>query len=202
MSNCALTKAITKVSAVISFRDFDRSYVQAVSVDLDKWLQENASLHAWIIHDRDLLDDGCTFKTLHMHIVFQLSKKKRASTIINALADIFAVSPLAVSVEQAFSIEGAIQYLVHKNQKDKHQYSVDDIHTDIQDDEMSMIMDTTTIAADFDRIKGICYGAEDLLEVIEKVGMSTYQHYRATILDIYECCLKNKRKEVIPPYEG
>lgn len=202
MANCALTKAITKVSAVISFQNFNREYVEGVSGDLDKWLQEQTSLYAYIIHDRDLLDDGCTFKTLHMHIVFQLSKKKRVSTIINALADIYAVSPLAVSVEQAFSIEGAIQYLVHKNQKEKYQYSVDDIHTDIQDDEMDMIMDTTTIAADFDRIKSICYGAEDLLEVIEKVGMSTYQHYRATILDIFECCQKMKRNEVIPPYEG
>lgn len=76
--------------------------------------------HAIILHDRDKTDDGQT-KKAHYHCVIRFKNTKWASAICKDLG-------IALNyIEDCRSFENALQYLIHYNDQDKAQYSVDDV---------------------------------------------------------------------------
>lgn len=187
-----ITKQIRKVNAVIDFKDYNSDNVKAVFDPLKAYLDVQADVYGFIFHDRDALEDG-KMKTYHIHAVFNLKKKKRISTIINDLADACSVGCFAVTVKPMTSFEGSFQYLIHKHDPDKYQYSIDDVITNLAEDERDTILEAESTSLGFAEIKAICLASCDMLEVIERVGIGTYQHYRATINDIWNLVAVLKR---------
>lgn len=73
---------------------------------------------AYILHDRDYNDLG-VLKKPHYHLIMTFNKPMHTSTILKAFN---------VGVYRKIrNMNGCIQYLVHKGQLDKTQYSVNDI---------------------------------------------------------------------------
>lgn len=180
-----ITQLIGKFTAVVSFRDMKPSIVkERCEAGLKPFLNETTSIFAYILHDRDIDENG-RVKTLHAHIVGNLHKRTRKSTLINRLADCLGVSTLAVSVEKQSSFEGCFQYLTHKNDPDKYQYSLSDVVTNLAEDEIDMVMDDNSGTLDVQSVMRICLTARSIVDVIEQLGMSTYCHYRQVVLDIY-----------------
>ena len=183
--NESISKLITKVNAVIDFKDFDENKVRACFPNLKKYLDDFASVYGFIFHNLDVLPTG-TLKTYHIHAVFTLKKRKRISTIINDLANACDVSTFAVTVESMTSFEGSFQYLLHKNNPEKFQYPVSDIVTNMEADEVEVMLDARSVGVGFAEIKAICIASTDMLDVIERLGIGVYQHYRATVRDIWD----------------
>lgn len=191
----APTKLLTKVAAVIHFQRETYEQVKAhLDIIVNDYLSIDSESYGCIIHDKDVDDDG-KIKVIHIHFVFRLRKRCRKSTIINKLASLAEVNTLAVSVDGASSFEGCFQYLIHKNDPNKFQYSIDDVVTNLGEGEIDIIMDSKSVALDLPSLKAACLGSEDLVEIIEFVGLSTYQHYRATILDVFNWAQDYRRKE-------
>lgn len=78
-----------------------------------------ATRFAFILHSLDVKADG-TIKTPHFHLFAETKTSCRVGTNINKMAKALGISPLCVSCEVCASEEGAIQYLIHKNDPDKH----------------------------------------------------------------------------------
>lgn len=93
-----------------------------------------ASTYAFIIHDKDVNEDG-TIKPIHYHFVCNLKdsyKKQRLSTTLNKLASILHVNDTTgIQIEKYDSFEKCLQYLTHKNDSRKYQYKENEIITNL-----------------------------------------------------------------------
>lgn len=201
MSNISISTQLKKFDCVVHLDKCPYHVDCGNFAALDKFLATSAEKYAYALHDSDINSEG-TLKLRHMHIVFEAKKKTRISTLINSLADVFGVSTLAVSVDRLSSFEGATQYLIHKNNPDKFQYSSDIIHTNLEKNELELVMDSNTTPLSVGEVAKICRGSCDLLEVIDTLGLGTYQHYRAAILDIWRLTRENASVQTLINQSG
>lgn len=87
-------------------------------------LQQLAGEWWFIRHDLDVKDDGTgEVKKPHWHVVLRLQNARSHDSLCAALG----LAPNYLQV--ANSVSGAIRYLVHRDDPDKYQYSLDAIQT-------------------------------------------------------------------------
>lgn len=79
--------------------------------------------YAYIIHDRDLDDDG-QLKPPHVHLAVRLKQKR--PTALKYIADWFKVEPQFINKIRA-GFPKMLQYLTHKNDPKKYQYPADEV---------------------------------------------------------------------------
>lgn len=139
--------------------------------------------YAFILHSLDVKDDG-SIKTPHYHIFVETKSSCRVGTNINKMAKALGISPLCVSCEVCASEEGAIQYLIHKNDPDKHQYPTADIVTNIDRGELDLIMDRPSQAFSVDYILYTWKHCGSFSDFVKALGMERYVKYRHLILDL------------------
>ena len=186
-----MTAQLSKFASVISLKDIPIDQVTACRDLIVGWCKVECKLFGLIIHDKDIGEDG-VLKTPHIHLIGVLKSRKRKSTIINALGKVSNLNNFAVSVEMASSFDSCFQYLVHKNDKDKFQYPLSAVVTNLEEEEIEVIMESSPTGIDFERVRSICLTSDSLLGVIEQVGLSTYQHYRPAIIDIFNLVQEGK----------
>ena len=87
---------------------------------------------ATIIHDRDLLENG-ELKTMHLHIYMELPKKCTLKAILSDFSQEYDLLLEQVSIMATNNDYLLVQYLTHKNDQDKTQYSIDNIKTNNKD---------------------------------------------------------------------
>lgn len=81
--------------------------------------------HAYCLHDKDVTEDG-NVKKEHWHVVLRFNQAVWSSAICKDLG-----------IEQNYiedvkRFENALQYLIHYNDLDKAQYTVDDVHGNLK----------------------------------------------------------------------
>lgn len=170
------------VNAIITLKE--HKDVSSVINDLKSWCNTECELYAFIVHDKDMVDDK--LKSLHIHLCMLLkSNKKRLSTTINDISGATGVGSLAISIEKMNDVNGSIQYLIHKNDKEKYQYSIDDIITNLNSDELSLYMSSENGQLSTDRLLAIIWDCRfSRIEIMKKIGLGYYHLYRNVINDI------------------
>lgn len=133
-------------------------------------LNQNENCIEWyraIIHDKDIDENG-EKKTNHCHIVIKLKDRKKASTIANwfEIKDENGKN-INTYIQTCENIQGAIEYLTHKNHKNKYQYKESEIFG------IGEIKGENQIYADI--VTDICNG-ESEINIILKYG-TEYTHY-------------------------
>lgn len=100
-------------------------FVTCYELDGIKQFLQNTALETWayVCHDKDLLPDG-TPKEIHFHLMFRCSQSSRIR--ITAFKKCFEQN---VIVERIRNATLAFEYLTHKNDPDKHQYSTSDVRS-------------------------------------------------------------------------
>lgn len=181
----ALSDRTKKFAIVISLKGIDYGELLEKGHDLEVVLNNwNCPRWAFILHDMDTNEYG-EKKVNHYHVYLETQKVTRVSTIINQLAKRLNIDNLAISCDKCNSTEGAIQYLIHLNDKDKYQYGLEEVKSNIEPDELSLIMERPahTFNADY-----IIYAWEEskgsLRVFINTVGIERYRLYRNTIRDL------------------
>ena len=76
--------------------------------------------YAYILHDKDCDDDG-VIKKAHWHIVLRFKNQQWNSAIAKDLG----ITPNYI--EKCKNFDNALQYLIHYNDSDKYQYSLDEV---------------------------------------------------------------------------
>lgn len=178
-----LTTQTKYVNAVISLKDCKNFNV--LLGDLKQWCIDNCDMYSFILHDKDILQDGKP-KTPHIHIcALMKTNRKRLSTILGDISSYIGVSSLAVSIEKMNDVNGSIRYLIHKDNKEKFQYNVTDVTSNLSQEELNIYMTSesgqigteklieTIISCNFDRV-----------EILRVIGLSYYHLYRNVISDI------------------
>lgn len=155
---------------------------------VDSFIQEQLNTlfveYSYILHDKDIDDCGIV-KTLHYHLVCKTEKRCRIATIINKLSLALNLSPFNIQAKKCVSYVGAIQYLVHKNDKNKFQYDVDAIHSSIPREELELLIASDNDNITIDRLISVINECRTLTDVIKSVGLSNYIGYRNVIKDLW-----------------
>lgn len=86
--------------------------------------KKNYFWYAYIYHDSDINEDG-TKKKKHLHLVAM----EKGGTTIQAHCRRFEGVCLPNCIEAVKCARGMVRYLIHKDDEDKFQYSLDDIVT-------------------------------------------------------------------------
>lgn len=146
-------------------------------------------------HDKDTFPDG-ELKRAHIHLVMIFKKMKRCKQILSALCDCLYTNVENIQIMDVESTLGAIQYLIHKNHKEKHQYDLSEVETNDTKDHLKLLME--------EDIKPVVLSTKTLehyifddrlsrMSLIQTIGIGSYQHYRPTINDMYEHRRTHKR---------
>lgn len=175
MSN--LMTQTKNINIVISIKD---TPLYNFTPYLEKWLVGECETYAYIIHDKDIDENG-VLKTKHCHIVAVLFKRKRLKQCIGELCEICNINANAISIEKASNIDASIQYLIHKGHLSKYQYDVKDIVSNIDYDDLNDILNDNVQAFDFDTIKEICILSIDERDYLRRVWKWYGRYWR--ILD-------------------
>lgn len=186
----ALSTRTKYISGFVSLGSVCPAEVASVMTKFYSWASAECESFAYILHDLDTKEneDGeIVAKTPHFHFVCVLNGATRISTFINRVADACGVLSVAVTADKTTSVESALQYLIHKNDSDKHQYPLSSIIRKWDDGDFKVLMESTPNQASFDYFNNVCKNASDIVDVIRSVGLSKYHAYRNTILDIYKC---------------
>lgn len=85
-----------------------------------EYIKENYSKYAYIMHDKDLLEDGSS-KKLHYHIVISFNNYRWR----NAIASELGITPNYI--EKIRNLENALKYLIHYNNSNKYQYAIEEV---------------------------------------------------------------------------
>lgn len=163
---------------------------------LIEWLGSNCDKYAFIVHEKDINLEGFV-EGIHYHIVITLYKATRLSTTLTSICDYLEITPFGVEIDKTNNLEGSLQYLIHKNDKQKTQHDISEVIHNWETSEFLTIMnsDANNGALTLERLIELCKESETLLDVIEGVGLGRYHLYRPTINDVFKEV--NKRKHEV-----
>lgn len=85
------------------------------------YILNNYQEYAFINHDKDLLEDGTT-KKLHTHVVIKFKNYRWK----NAIAEELGIP--CNYLEKCRNLELALKYLIHFNNEEKYQYSINEVY--------------------------------------------------------------------------
>lgn len=90
--------------------------------------------YAYILHDKDTLGTG-ELKNEHIHLVLSFDNARSFESVLKAYP--------GAHIEKALNLKSSLQYLLHKNDKTKHQYTDNEIITN-DTGWLKSIIDSTT----------------------------------------------------------
>ena len=166
-------------------------YISGVCYDeegLSSFVKDNNSVvaeYAYILHDRDVKDDGSP-KEPHLHFLFVLNRSRRLADIQSCMKKILQGNVL---LQSCHSVTGAYGYLTHENEDSKVQYD----ESSIVSSSDSTFWKADTSSNGFDKSSDPMLSAYlDLLdsmplaECAKKYGRDFiihYNHIKALLLD-------------------
>lgn len=177
----ALSTQTNYVSVIIQLQKQQFDYQH-----LKNWLSANANLWAYIVHDKDKHEDN-TDKGLHLHLKFILNNNKgpRLSTTLNELSKLLSIDKTAFTIEKMESVAGSLQYLIHKNDPEKHQYDVSEIVSNLSESELNTYLYAETEDITTDTLIDICtLNWRSKITILKTIGLRYYSRYRGVIADI------------------
>lgn len=120
-NNMTLNSSSNEINIVI------RKDVELDTDSLEGYLDFNCSNYAYICHYHDINEKG-EVEGIHYHIVAIYYSRKRKSTILRELCDLFKFDNAdGIEVAKISSQSGSIQYLTHKRYPFKQQHEVSEI---------------------------------------------------------------------------
>lgn len=112
---------VINVPTNVNFEDFLADFYEGLRL-----LNWGGNVYYSIIHDKDLNDDG-DLKIVHAHLVCCSDYSLMLKSWLSFLGNVFKVPLNCISLQPVKDFERALQYLVHANDNDKYQYSINDV---------------------------------------------------------------------------
>lgn len=133
---------------------------------------------ATIIHDKDKDSDNLP-KTTHLHAYLESSVKYTKKQFLELISGFLSIDPIRVSVKTDNNGFLLVQYLTHKNDPNKHQYSVDQVATNNAD--LFQVKYSQTYINPAERAERLQYDIENaktLLAFISVQGLDNAKKYQ------------------------
>lgn len=183
-----LTRQTKSVFCVIDFPKLRNGLFNLNCIDYKELcddLSRCSFLYAFRLHDKDVNENG-ELKTPHIHLHLTCDKRHQIKYFIYLLADLLHFDESLISVKVSNSDAGDIQYLIHKNNPDKFQYSSDGIYTNFPKDVFDDLMQRKIITSYTTKELIKLCSENDKLILMEILGPERYNHLRNVINEIYK----------------
>lgn len=157
-------------------------------LDINNYLRDNESIlfYAFILHDRDVNESG-EIERKHYHVVIKLNNPYAKSTIINDIASKLLINKYCIGSRKVRDFVLMVQYLIHKNDKDKFQYDLMDIWTSDTNEEFKIIFDgVSQYDLDIKYLIELVHSCTSLSDVYIELGLSKSRTYRSIINDLWK----------------
>lgn len=120
-------------------------------------------------------------KTPHFHVWASCRTTRRLSTYLSKLSQSLDFPVLGISIEKSVSMAGCIQYLIHKNDSDKHQYHRSAIFSNLEPSEIDVILEEDSSPFSVDMIVNAWNSSSTMPEFVKKIGLNRFNTYFKTI---------------------
>lgn len=162
-----------------------QSYALNFDNKLKDYCDDFCERYTYIKHENDVSVKGLLEDT-HYHLVLVYKKNQRLSTRLNELVQYFGFdNPFGIQVDKTISTTNSIQYLIHKNNPEKTKHSIDEIICNYDRLELKAIIDSESDnACTFEFLLEVLMTENNILNVIQRIGLVTYKHYRLVIWDM------------------
>lgn len=177
-----LTTQTAKINVVLSLKGYDID--KTISL-LKDFCQQYMDVYAFILHNKDVLESG-EIKTPHIHLVGLLKNNRvRLGTTLSHICEVCKLEPFAITIDKMSDIVGSIQYLIHKNNPEKHPYNISEIITNISEGELATYMNSDSKSMSIEYLIAVVSENSSKIEIMRQIGLTYYHLYRNTINDIY-----------------
>lgn len=140
------------------------------------------------LHDKDKEENG-NLKRAHLHVVICSMKRLRVKQVIRYFEEIAQTNFENIQVDECISLVYCVQYLLHLNDVNKHQYDRKELLSNKSNEADALLIETPKAnELTTQTLMDLIFTARvSRLELINAIGIGKYQHYRQTINDIYDC---------------
>lgn len=145
-----------------------------------------------ILHDKDLIEGTQNIKKPHWHIILYFENAKYLSTLANELS----LPPNYIRTEE---LRKGLLYLIHYNNKDKFQYSIDEVKGSLKENLLNYLSNSIEIEkTSILLLYGLINSSEgpielaDLLPVI--VSNNLWSYFRRSQLTWFKLIEEHNRK--------
>lgn len=142
----------------------------------------------YIIHDKDELPNGEP-KTLHAHVVIEAEKGASSGTWVKRMCETFGVPEECISVDTIKSLDGAWRYLIHKDNPEKHQYTLEEVATN-NPETLKKAIERPSNGVSLDGLMN----CKNVYELARYVGVTQYSRYKKCWDDMREFAKKEERE--------
>lgn len=177
-----LTTKTKYINIVVRKKDLDITTRDNL---IKEWCDINTVNYAYIYHKEDYNLEGIKEEP-HLHLVAVLGSSKRLSTVLNQFVSCVGLTTLGVMIDKCISIEGSIQYLLHKNDINKTPHSINEIITNYPHEELKLIINTDIVTLTPQRLYDIVLHSKNNYDIISALGVGRYCQLRNVIKDIQE----------------
>jgi len=192
----------------MKYYEIENLYCENISCnDLIDILNSNNEILEYygIIHDSDIKEETGEIKKQHYHLFISYNDYGRYT--IDKVREFF--KPLTNRINSVKSFKKAIQYLVHFNDKNKYQYSIDNIFTNNKDKMLKCFEEKEKSLNDFlndfiDKVYHFNFiSFVDVIKYFKEKNKTNYliSHYTYLkkmyddIINSYECNYNNEKEE-------
>lgn len=155
--------------------------------DLRSYLENEDYLSYWafIKHDKDVDDDG-EIKRTHYHLVLQCNSSYTKDRILSELSKNLVKNRSCVSVRSYNDIYQAVQYLIHRNDAEKHQYLAKDIVSSSSGETAVYLIGEFTLT--IEKLVDIVKHSKSVKEIYTTIGLKNAKLYHWIIKDLVNEC--------------
>lgn len=159
-------------------------------ISLDKikaYCEHYCSKYAFIEHEHDITPEGVV-EGVHYHLVLKYSASKVAfSTRLNEICNFFGFENAnGIQIDKLISLTKALQYLIHKNNKEKTPHNITDIVHNYEQSDFDILMNSELEQViTFDLLYSIIIHSNNIIEVIKELGIGNYRTWRNVVWDIW-----------------
>lgn len=164
---------------------------------IEEYCKRYFSMYCWIEHADDIQPDTGVKEGCHYHIVGDfLENKIRFSKRLNDIADFFGFdNNFGLEIDKYKDLPSCVQYLIHKNNKEKTPHEVEEIHTNLGKEELDLFLNTDCEQlVTFDYIVSVCNRSTNKLQMISSFGIFAYEKHYKVINDIWSEINEIKKK--------
>ena len=162
--------------------------------ELNNYLKNNEviTFYAFILHDKDINECGELVRE-HYHLIVCLKNPYSKTTLINDISSKLLINKVIVQSRLIKDFVKSVQYLLHKNDKEKYQYDLLDIWTNDTNEVIGIINEgISQYDLDIDYLIELVNCSSCITSVYKELGLKKTRTYRSIIIDLW----KDRKHEI------
>ena len=163
-------------------------------LELNNYLKDNESIvfYAFVLHNKDVKESG-EIEREHYHVVIVLKCPYSKTTIINDIAKCLLINKSCIGSRKIRDFVLMVQYLIHKNDKEKYQYDLLDIWTSDVNEVIGIMNEgISQFDLDINYLIELVNSCDSITSVYKELGLKKSRTYRSILIDLW----KDRRNEV------